>query len=349
MTRTVDVHTHVYPDRYVHLLRERQVVPRIVRRDGLDRLLILPGEETDGSTAAGRPIGSEYWDSSRKLAFMDRHGIAVSVLSPANPWLDFLPAAEAGTAATDVNESMERLAETGGGRFYAMGLLPRDPALAAAELHRLEAMSHMRGAIIGSTGAGQGLDDPAMDLVWEAAERTGLMLFVHPHYGVDNANMRGLGIGMALALGFPFETTVAITRLILGGTFDRFPGLRVLVAHAGGVLPYLAGRLDACVLGHAGSAALERPPSAYLRSLYYDAISYQPETLQLLISLVGHDRILFGTDHPFFPPSVPNAELDNAEWHSPAVHRPLLAGFGADGERAILGENAAAILNLPPP
>jgi len=344
----IDVHTHIYPERYVALLRARESVPRIATRGGMERILILPGEDADGSTAAGRPIGSEYWDCERKLAFMDRHGIAVSLVSPANPWLDFCSVSEAGPIATLINESMEEFAAGSGGRIYGMGLLPRDPALAAAELARIAALPHLRGATIGSTGAGQGLDDPTMGTVWAAAERTGQMIFVHPHYGVGNDHMRGYGHGMALALGFPFETTTAITRLILSGAFDRFPGLKIMVAHAGGVLPYLAGRLDACVAGDA-SVCLKQRPSEYLRMMYFDAISYQVPTLQLLISLVGAERIMFGTDHPFFPPAVANAELDATEWHSPAAHRRILAAVGEETASAILRGNAAATFGLTLP
>lgn len=346
----VDIHTHVYPERYVALLRARNAVPRIVNRGGMDRMLILPGEDADGSTAAGRPLGSEYWDRDRKLAFMDRHGIGVSVLSPANPWLDFLDADEAGPAAATINEGMEEMVAGGQNRLYGMGLLPRDSVLAARELERIAALPHLRGAAIGTTGAGKGLDDPAMDAVWAAAERTGAMIFVHPHYGLGTEHMRGYGHGMLLALGFPFETTTAITRLILGGTFDRFPGLKVMVAHSGGALPYLAGRLDACIGDHADpNVRLKQEPSAYLRMMYYDAISYSTDTLRLLISLVGADRLMFGTDHPFFPPDVPNAALDKTEWHSPAAHRPILAELGQETGSAILSGNATRIMGFAAP
>lgn len=347
----IDVHSHVYPPRYVALLRARDAVPRIVTRGGRDRMLILPGEDAEASTSAGRPIGSEYWDVTRKLAFMDRHGIAASVVSPANPWLDFLPGAEAGPIATDVNLDVEALAAGSGGRIYGLGLLPtRDPGAAAAELGRIARLPHLRGAVIGTTGAGGGLDDPAMDPVWAAAEAHGLMLFVHPHHGLGNEAMGGYGHAMALALGFPFETTAAVTRLILGGALDRFPGLRLMVAHAGGVLPYLAGRLDACVAGDRHSPVrLRQPPSAYLRRLYYDAIGYQVPTLALLVALVGADRVMFGTDHPFFPPHVANADLDAAAWHGPEAHRPILRALGAEAATAILRGNAMHAFGLATP
>ena len=114
-----------------------------------------------------------------------------------------------------------------------------------------------------------------------------------------------------------------------------------MVAHSGGALPYLAGRLDACIGDHADpNVRLKHAPSAYLRMMYFDAISYSTETLRLLISLVGSDRLMFGTDHPFFPPTVPSADLDATEWRSPAAHRPVLAALGEETATAILRGNA---------
>lgn len=347
----IDVHSHLYPPRYVALLRARGAVPRIVRHAGQDRIVILPGEDADASTAAGRPIGSEYWDSARKLAYMDRHGIAASLASPANPWLDFLPGPEAAPIAAAVNEDMEAVCEGSAGRLYGLGVLPtRDPALAAAELGRIAQMPHLRGAIIGTRGAGQGLDDPALEIVWQAAERHALMLFVHPHYGLGNEALGGFGHALPLALGFPFETTAALARLILCGALDRSPGLRLMAAHAGGVLPTLAGRLDACVASDQHSPVrLRHPPSDYLRRLDYDAIGYQAATLAALASLVGIERIMFGTDHPFFPPHVANAELDQAAWHSPAAHRAALHELGPAFAEAVLHKNASERLGIPLP
>ncbi len=347
----IDVHTHIYPPRYIDLLRARGSVPRIVRQDDQDRMLILPHEDADASTKAGRPIGSEYWDPSRKIAFMDRHGIAVSVLSPANPWLDFLPGAEAAAMATAINDDIEALCAASSGRFFGFGLLPtRDPALAAAELDRIARLPHLRGAVIGTTGAGLGLDDPALDVLWAAAEREGAVLFVHPHYGLGNEALGGFGHALPLALGFPFETAAAIARLILSGVLDRFPALRMVVAHAGGVLPYLAGRLDACVAADRHSPVrLRHAPSAYLGRLYYDAIGYQTATLACLASVVGADRILFGTDHPFFPPHVANDRLDAVEWHSPTAHRTVIQELGQDMASAILHRNAAAAFGIAIP
>jgi predicted TIM-barrel fold metal-dependent hydrolase len=356
-TAVIDIHTHVYPPRYVALLRARESVPRIIHRDGIDRMQILPGEDATsaagGAMAAGRPIGSEHWDPARKLAFMDRHGITVSLLSPANPWLDFLPADQAPAIAAEVNDDMAALCAAGGGRFYGLGLLPmNNPNAAAAELDRLAALGDLRGAIISSRAGGAALDDRALDPVWDAASRNGQMIFLHPQYGLGTDQLGNYGTAMLLGLSFPFETAVSVARMILGGVFDRFPDLKFMVSHAGGALPYLAARLDAGVATDpATPVRLRQPPSAYLRQLYYDAIGYQTASLELLMSIADPSRIMFGTDAPFFAPKVPNAELDTAEWHAPTAHIALAQSLGPDAAAAILHANAARIfaITLPAP
>jgi aminocarboxymuconate-semialdehyde decarboxylase len=103
-----------------------------------------------------------------------------------------------------------------------------------------------------------------------------------------------------VGIGFPFETTVAISRLIFGGILQKFPSLRILVAHGGGCLPYLAGRLDASWNSDAEvKSKLKEPPSQYIQKLYLDALVYAGPALQAAYRLVGAQHLLFGTDQPF--------------------------------------------------
>jgi hypothetical protein len=181
----------------------------------------------------------QYWDRDEKLKFMDQHGIDISFVrylcfplnpnklsdvsgSSANPWLDFLPFSEAQALAQQLNADLESYCATGPSvasalefkRFYGFGLLPLVPGAPAPSLP--EAVSqlasqhrHIRGVIIGTRGAGLGLDDPALEPLWAALAETGLVVFLHPHYGIgaqewgphDNGHV------LPLALGFPFETT----------------------------------------------------------------------------------------------------------------------------------------------
>ena len=345
---SIDVHTHIYLPTYVDMLRTRSAVPRVVDRNGLSRLLILPGKDEEDSPDAGRPFGREYFDIAGKIRFMDNHGIALSVLSLANPWVDFLPPAEAVELARVFNDDMEDVCAASGGRLRGFGVLPlKAPAAAAQELARIATLAHLRGAIIGTSGAGNGLHEPALEPVWTEAARGGHMMFVHPHYGLGNAAYEGTGHALFLALGFPFETSVAIARLILAGVMDRHGALKLLVAHAGGTLPYLAGRLDSCVgTERQVDFALKAAPSEYLKRMYFDSIGYHTPALLALIALVGHERVMFGTDHPFFPPRDAALDLATCMWPSPQENYAAIEGLPVAQQQAVLNANARRILRL---
>ncbi len=262
-------------------------------------------------------------------------------------------------------------------RLFGFGVLPfQDIKACVSELERVSSYDRLRGVILGTSGAGRGLDDPAMRPIYEAAEALGLMLFLHPHYGLGHEQFAGMGHALHLALGFPFETTAAVCRLVLSGTIDRFPQLRVLLAHSGGTLPFLAGRLDSCVKhDHAVASKLQHAPSYYLRQLYYDALSYHSPAIRCAVSFAGIDRVMFGTDHPFFPPpesngrclllpfccvfcSAPLTDIlcvlrtasipDSAEWPSTSQNFAALHGAFSSAEiSAICRDNAVRILKLP--
>ncbi|KAI9508112.1 amidohydrolase 2 [Russula earlei] len=334
----VDVHTHVYLPRYASVLRSRSNVPRILTRNTPsgwkeDRLLILDDEPT-----GGRPVGPQYWDREEKLKFMDRHGIDISVVSCANPWLDFLPFSEALILAQHLNADLESYCASGPlvassaelKRLYGFGLLPLVPGAPADSLS--EAVTrlaiehpHIRGVIIGTRGTGLGLDDSALEPLWAALAETGLVVFLHPHYGVGSQawGTRDNGHVLPLALGFPFETTTAIARLILAGVLDRHPNLRILLAHSGGALPQLSSRLASCVEHDPVVAGrLAHDVRWYIGRLWFDAVAYGAAELDFVSETIGRaggygtdilpsgergrklgaSRMLFGTDHPFFPP-----------------------------------------------
>jgi hypothetical protein len=176
---------------------------------------------------------------------MDKHGIDISVVryeklrsgvvhvhflpfvSSANPWLDFLSASKAHTLANELNDDLEQycstspiISETRLRRLYGFGLLPLVPEVAISSLldtvQQISRLSHLKGIIMGTQGIGKGLDDDALDPVWEAIEKAGLVVFLHPHYGVDGKawGEKDNGHVLPLALGFPFETTVVSPRVL---------------------------------------------------------------------------------------------------------------------------------------
>jgi len=213
---------------------------------------------------------------------------------------------------------------------------------AVEEIERMSRLEGIRGIILGTSGRGKGLDDRELDPIWSALERLGLTSFIHPHYGVGNEHYEGFGHSLFLALGFPFETTVAVSRLILAGTMDRFPNLKLLLAHSGGCLPFLAGRLNSCVEGEPQLAAsLKKKPSDYLRMMFYDAVIYQTPAMKLVHELVSEDSMMFGTDHPFFPPSS-----GEERWPSTDKIHQAIDNLDASLAKKVRFQNARKLLNI---
>ncbi|POM61789.1 2-amino-3-carboxymuconate-6-semialdehyde decarboxylase [Phytophthora palmivora] len=360
----IDLHTHVYLPRYMDILRARNDVPFVRPGIGGERLIILPAEQQQNSTmshnagiSAGRPIGGEYWDVNNKIRYMDRHGIRTSVLSLANPWLDFLPLEEQILQAALLNNDMETLCRDSDGRFLAFGVIPQDSTMAVEEVQRVASdLPHVRGVILSTAGLnGKGLDDPEMLEFYRAIDRAGLTIFLHPHYGVGNEHYAEYGHALFLALGFTFETTVAVSKLVLSGLLDQVPDtLRLLLAHSGGTLPFLAGRLDSCVEHDAAIAQnLQHAPSVYLKRFYYDAVAYHEPALQCLIDFVGSDKIVFGTDHPFFPPAkdkdtetAGNEDLSELDWRSTLSNYETMVNMNKAVQSAILRENAKKLMGI---
>ena len=155
---------------------------------------------------------------------------------------------------------------------------------------------------------------------------------------------------LPLALGFPLETTVAFVRMFVAGVFERFPRLRVLLAHAGGAVPFLAGRVESCVR-HERVGAQGRGTrdvwDVLRRNVWLDGVVYSSVGLRAAVEAVGRERVLWGTDHPFFPP-VGEGEGEG-EWLSVRMNVEAVEGvFGGDREGAegVLGGNAVRFLGL---
>jgi predicted TIM-barrel fold metal-dependent hydrolase len=244
----VDIHTHLYPKFYLDLLEARSEIP-YVRAFPPDNQLRLINRAADN----GRPMVPHFYDVKTKIAFMDNHQIDISVLSLGNPWLDFLPSDTAGKVAQEVNNSTNELCAIYPGRLYFFAALPLSAPVSVilVEISRLKSLPYARGIVLGTNGMGPGLDDVNLVPIYKALAEASLPIFLHPHYGLPPAvygpQSKEYGQIMPLALGFPMETTIALTRLILSGGFTAVPDLQIIAAHSGGTLPFLAGRIESCI------------------------------------------------------------------------------------------------------
>jgi predicted TIM-barrel fold metal-dependent hydrolase len=291
----VDVHSHIYPPAFVEHLRRRGTPPFLVSVDGVERFQLFPGD-------VGVEFTADFHDVDAKIRYMDSSGIRHSVLSVGNPWLDLDAGEESVALAVAINDDLLELVARRPDRLSAMCLLPNhDVAGVVRCVQDLAADGRAAGVVTGTTICGLDLDDPALEPVWLALAGADMPVLVHPLSGLASNIVRGQGQALTLALSFPFETTVAIARMLVSSVLRRHPGLRVIASHGGGALPYLYGRLARAVEvddssdERARGLVNNRPPD----TLYTDSILFSPAALESCLAVVGHRNVVFGTDHPF--------------------------------------------------
>ncbi len=289
----IDVHTHFIPEPAIEAARTGEIIDGVSLEsaDGSD-FMVHP------TTKMRYPLRPVLFDRAAKLEHMDQAGIDVGILSIMPPWLFHWAAADDAIdfCRTTNDWLSEFTAESD--RLFGMAAVPlQAPDTAADELRRCATELGLRGVHIGTTVNGVPLDDERFSPFFEAAEELNVPVTLHPCYSGKPSTLTDYFMGSLV--GNPLGTTVAASRLILSGFMDRYPKLQIVLVHAGGYLPYQVGRLDqGCVAKPEMGAAIEKRPSEYLRRFHYDTLTFSSAQLKLLIELVGHDRVLHGTDLP---------------------------------------------------
>jgi len=257
---------------------------------------------SEASAAANQAQIKRVWpqltDVARRLADLDAMGVDAQVVGPM-PMHRYWAERELAEKLTGtINEAIAAHCADGAGRLHGLGTLPlQHPDLAVRELERAVREFGLRGVSVSTNVAGRELADPAFDPVWAAAADLGAVIFIHPWGCSLGARLSAHYLGNTF--GQPAETALALSHLIFGGTLDRHPGLRLLAAHGGGFLPTYIGRSDHAWRSRDDARGCARPPSEYLREIWYDALVYTPQALRHLVEVAGADRVAIGTDYPF--------------------------------------------------
>lgn len=292
----IDVHSHIYPGWYLDELRRRTKAPYVKSGEREERLIVIP--ETSGV-----PLTSAFWSIEEKLGFMDRLGIGVSLLSPGNPWLGFVDDQVLSPEWTDrINLDMATLAGSAPSRLLALGALPASSIEHCVQATEVMAeRDSIKGFISGTDVCGLAFDEPQLDQLWEALDGHRCIVLVHPGAAWLSSTVDGLGLSVGVS--FPLETTIAAARLLLARVPERFPNIRFLLAHGGGSLPFLLGRLD-----HVWERASTLPSEA-ARKFYVDALVYSERTMRFVADRLGEGRVMWGSDHPFSEPEAPDESM----------------------------------------
>jgi aminocarboxymuconate-semialdehyde decarboxylase len=326
--RTIDTHTHILTEETAALLRQEapKVPVSITPIDAENATLDVGG-------LAYRPFPRGGFDIARRLSDMDAAGVDVHVLSatPQTYHYDQDASLAAATSAIQ-NEQIAKHIAAHPGRFMGIATLPiQDPQRAADELKRAMSKLGLRGAMIGSNAMGKNLDDPDFAPLWATAEELGAFMFVHPVH-VAGAN-RLTSYYLRNLIGNPLDTTIAAACLYFGGVLDRYPKLKIVLAHGGGFTPYQAARWQhGWKVRPEPKKNVKEEPQDIAKRFFYDTILHSAPVLEFMIGHVGADRVLLGSDYPY-------------DMSMPDCVRHVRSLKISDADKAtILGQRAEALL-----
>jgi aminocarboxymuconate-semialdehyde decarboxylase len=322
MSVTVDSHVHVFPERVIELIRSGEF-PAAITIETIDGTPWVVHAE-----GYSYPLAREFHDVDALLRGLPTRGAESAIVSPAPPLFGYhLPRADQVDAAGAINDGVAATVATGGGRLAGLATIPLgSPDAAVAELERCVTDLGLIGAEVGTHAGDRWLDHEDFAPVLAAAARLGAVLFVHPYYtgpkpGLEEMYLTNL-------VGNPLDTALCAARLILSGTLDRHPDLRLLLAHGGGYMPYQVGRLAHGNAVRSELGRCELPPTEYLRRFAYDTIVFSPHALRFLVDIVGADRVAYGSDEPFDMRGGSAEQLRHAGL-SPTEQASITAGTAA--------------------
>lgn len=335
--RTIDVHTHYYPDSVVRLIEEEGgLFGATLARDDPRGPTIKVRHPPSGPIPPAGPLIPTFRDLDARLADMDAHGIDVHLMSFSQPMMYWAGDDLGRRLAATFNDAVAEAHLAHPGRLFGLMALPlQNPALALEEFDRALGLPGMRGVFLSTRVVTTELSDPVYWPLLERIAASGLPAFVHPLNAIG-AGRLGSRHYFANLLANPFETTACAALLIFDGVLDRFPDLSFILAHAGGALPWLIGRLTQGWRVRPECKHLPRPPRDYLDRFYFDTITFDHAALAHLISQVGSQRLLLGSDY-CFSMSEPD----------PVGFVGGTPGLDLAAQESILGGNASRLFGLP--
>jgi len=329
---TFDVHAHVI---VTEITRDASGGegwrPHVFRDEAGDQVVEMGGKQV-------RAAISEIVDIAGILAAQDAAGVDRVLLCPWVPLLYYDAVPDEGLDRARIqNDALAGIVRAHPDRLSALGALPlQEPELAADELRALMGAGVLKGVEVAASVRGVFLGDDRFEPFWDAAEATGALVFVHPTTrGFDSPAFQDYYLWNTVAN--PLETATTAAHMVVAGVMERHPRLRVLLAHGGGALLAVRGRLRrAHAFQPQARARLTESPDDSIRRFWFDTLTHDDVLLRALIDYAGSDRVVLGSDYPF--------DMGDAR-HVDTV-RAL--GLAPDVESAIMAGNAERLLGLEP-
>jgi aminocarboxymuconate-semialdehyde decarboxylase len=325
----VDLHCHVHTP-------EADEIAKQTKTEARDPIVQHGSERSAARQKELRhELDKKLTSVAQRLKDMDRMGIDVQALSTSPSQYYYRLEADLGRETSRrINERLAEIVAGNPDRFVALGTLPmQEPRLAVEELEYCMKELGFRGIEIGTNVRKAELSDPQFEKLWAKAEALGAVIFLHPSGFTDTSRLKEHFL--TNVIGNPLDTTFALSHIVFGGVLERYPKLKFVAAHGGGYLGGYPARMD-----HAYRVRpechdhIKRPPSYYMKKIYYDTMVFGETQLEHLVNLWGADHVVIGTDYPY----------------DMGYYKPVEFVNGAKLTRAekdrIIGGNAAALLRL---
>ncbi len=328
----VDLHCHVHTPAAETIARQ-SAVPHG------DPLAQFGSQRTaDRQKALRQEIDAKLTSIETRLSDMNKMGIDVQAIStsPAQYYYRIEP--ELGRLASRAtNERLAEIVSLHPDRFVALATVPmQEPEFAVQELEYCMKTLGFRGMEIGTNVRRAELSDPRFEKLWAKAQELGAVIFLHPSGFTDTSRLKEHFL--TNVIGNPLDTTVALAHIVYGGVLERHPKLKFVAAHGGGYMGHYPARMD-----HAYRVRPEchdhitRPPSYYMKKIYYDTMVFGEAQLEHLVKLWGESHVVIGTDYPY-----------DMGYYKPVDFIERTKSLTRKQKDAILGGNAAKLLGLKP-
>ncbi|MBN9485322.1 MAG: amidohydrolase [Bacteroidetes bacterium] len=330
--RKIDIHTHIMPEN----------IPNWFEKFGYGEFIRLEHHKPCCAKMIKgdkvfREIEENCWDPHARMKEMDMTEVSVQVLSTIPVLFNYFAKPEHGYETSRFfNDHIAQCVADNPNRFIGLGTVPmQDIYLSIREMERCVTELKMPGLEIGSNINGKNLSDPYFDPFWKAAEELGCCLFIHPWEMMGEKDMTKYWLPWLV--GMPAETARAISSMIFGGVFERFPNLRVSFAHGGGSFPFTIGRIEHGFDVRPDLVAVDNNvnPRNYLGKFWIDALVHDPKALKYIVDVMGDTKVCMGSDYPF-----PLGE------HHPGKLIESMDEFSATVTEQLLYKNAMDWMNL---